>query len=200
MPDQNASSQNMAPEPATQQPAQKVVPPDIPTLSEEFDRAKWTLPPPSILVIGIGAFAVVVAVVFWLARYKPTSNGMIDNVASVELADHASVLAAINVTVHNGGEKPFYVHFAKAQLTTDKGVFNDDAASAVDFERYFQAYPALREHAIAPLQPETKIPVGGELKGTVIVSFPVNEDSFEHRKSLSVIVGPYDQRPVVISK
>jgi hypothetical protein len=49
------------------------------------------------------------------------------------------------------------------------------------------------------LTPEMKIAPGAELKGTVIVSFPVNEDTFNHRKSLSVTVLPYDQRALVIS-
>jgi hypothetical protein len=47
--------------------------------------------------------------------------------------------------------------------------------------------------------PEMKIVPGGEQKGTIIVSFPVNEDTFNKRKSLSVTVEPYDQRPLVIS-
>jgi len=194
MSEQNPPHQNTAQPPP---PAQSA---DIPTLSEEFDRAKWMLPPASILVIAIFALAVVVGLVFWLARYKPTSSGSIDNVSSVELPDHASVLVAINVSVHNGGEKPFYVHFVKAQVITDKGEFSDDAASTVDFERYFQAYPSLREHALPALLAETKIGTGGEQKGTVIVSFPINEDAFEHRKSLSVTVGAYDQRSLVITK
>jgi len=42
---------------------------------------------------------------------------------------------------------------------------------------------------------------GGRTKGTIIVSFPVSKDDFEKRKSLAVIVEPYDQpKPVVITK
>lgn len=174
--------------------------PDIPSLSEEFDRAKWTLPPASMLAIALVAVAIIVAIVVWTNRYKPTSNGTIDDAAAVELGDHNSVLAIVNVTMHNFGEKPFYIHDIKVKVTTDKGEFSDEAASAVDYDRYFQAYPALKQHAIAALVPETKIPTGGEAKGSIVVGFPVNQQTFDQRKSLTVTIGAYDQRPLVITK
>jgi len=173
---------------------------DIPALSEEFDRAKWTLPPASVLAIALVAVAIVVAIVVWTNRYKPTSNGSIDDVAAVELGDKNSVLAIVNVTIHNFGEKPFYIHDIKVKVNTDKGEFSDEAASAVDFDRYFQAYPTLKQHAIQALVPETKIVTGGEAKGSIVVSFPVNQQSFDSRKLLTVTIGAYDQRPLVIAK
>ncbi len=172
---------------------------DIPTLGEEFDRPKWTLPPAQILAIAIVGVAIVVAIVMYLARYKPVSAGSLDDVASVELADHNSVLVAINVTVHNIGQKPLWIHQVTAGVDTDKGKFTDTAASAIDFNRYYQAYPTLKQHALPALMPEMRIAPGGELKGTVIVSFPVNEDTFNKRKSLSVSVEPYDQRALVVT-
>jgi hypothetical protein len=49
--------------------------------------------------------------------------------------------------------------------------------------------------------PETKIRPGNETHGTVIVSFPVNQDDFNKRQSLSVEIQPYDQPlPVVLTK
>ena len=172
---------------------------DIPTLGEEFDRAKWTLPPAQIVAIAIAGVAIVVAIVMYVARYKPVSAGSLDNVASVELADHNSVMAVINVTVRNISQRPLWIHEVTAGVDTDKGKFSDDAASAVDFDRYYQAYPSLKEQALPPLMPEMKIAPGGEQKGTIIVSFPVNEDTFNKRKSLSVTVLPYDQRALVLS-
>jgi hypothetical protein len=91
------------------------------------------------------------------------------------------------------------VHQVTAGVDTDKGKFTDDAASAIDFDRYYQAYPTLKAHALPALMPEMKIMPGGELKGTVIVSFPVNQDTFNKRKSLSVTVEPYDQRALVLT-
>jgi len=190
------------PAPSAQPGAAPPAPPqpyDIPTLGEEFDRPKWTLPPVQVVVIALAGVAIVVAIVMYLARYKPVSAGSLDYVTSVELSDHNSVMAVINVTVRNISQKSLWIHEVTAGVDTDKGKFSDDAASAVDFDRYFQAYPALKEHALPALMPEMKIAPGGELKGTVIVSFPVNEDTFNKRKSLSVTVLPYDQRPLVLT-
>lgn len=172
---------------------------DIPTLGEEFDRPKWTLPPAQIVAIALVGVAIVVAIVMYAARYKPVSAGSVDDVASVELADHNSVLVAINVTVRNIGQKPLWIHELSAGVDTDKGKFTDHAASAVDFDRYFQAYPPLKERALPALMPEMKIAPGGEQKGTIIVSFPVNQDTFNKRKSLSVTVLPYDQRALELT-
>jgi hypothetical protein len=176
-------------------------PPIIPSLGEEFDRAKWTIPPGKILAIAIVIVAVALAVVSFLNRARPVGTGSIDHVASAELGDKASVLVAINVTLRNVTEKPLFIHEIKSTVVTADGkTLSDDAASPVDFPRYFQAYPALAQNAIAPLQVESKIMPGGEIKGTVVVSFPVSEADFEKRKSISVSVSPYDRRPVVLTK
>ena len=172
---------------------------DIPTLGEEFDRPKRTMPPAQIVAIALAAVAIVVAIVMYVARYKPVSAGSLGDVTSVELADHNSVMAAINVTVRNIGQKPLWIHEVTATVDTDKGKFTDTNASAVDFPRYYQAYPSLKEHALPALMPEMKIAPGAQLQGTVIVSFPVNEDTFNKRKSLSVTVLPYDQRPLELT-
>ena len=67
--------------------------------------------------------------------------------------------------------------------------------------RYFQAFPALKQNSQAALMPETKILPGNEAHGTVIVSFPVTQPAFDQRKSISVVVHPYDQPlPVVLTK
>jgi hypothetical protein len=148
----------------------------------------------------LAAAAIFVGVAAFLVRAKPQGRGSIDNVAVAEVPNQHSVLVAINVTVHNSGEKPLWVHDIKATIKTDEGEFSDVAASAVDFDRYFQAFPTLKEHAIAALPPETKIPVGGQAQGMVVVSFPVTQDGFNKRKSLSIVIQPYDQPlPLVLT-
>jgi preprotein translocase subunit Sec61beta len=166
---------------------------------EEYDKAKWTLPPAKIVGIALAIVAVVVAIVVFLQRPVPTSSGSIDDVQVVEPAG-GGVLVAINLTVHNVGQKPFYVHMIHATVKTDKGDFSDDAASAVDYDRYYSAYATLKQNAIPPIKAEDKIRVGGEQKGRIIVSFPTTKDEFDHRKSLTVTVDAYDQRPLVITK
>src|SRR5690242_14905896 len=166
---------------------------------EEYDKAKWTLPPPKIVAIALGIVAVVVAIVVFLQRPVPTSSGSIDDVQAVETSG-GGLLVAINVTLHNVGQKTFYVHLIHASVKTDKGEWSDDAASAVDYDRYYSAYAALKQNAIPAIKQEDKIPVGGEQKGRIMVSFPTTKQDFDARKSLTVTVDAYDQRPLVLTK
>ncbi|HZW80658.1 MAG TPA: hypothetical protein VFF50_09320, partial [Candidatus Deferrimicrobiaceae bacterium] len=104
-------------------------------------------------------------------------------------------------TLHNSGQRPLWVHDIQGKLTTTSGDQNSDAVSAVDFERYYQAFPALKANAQPSLSPEDKLQPGQDIKRTVIVGFPVTLDAFNQRKSVSVIVQPYDQTvPVVLTK
>jgi hypothetical protein len=83
----------------------------------------------------------------------------------------------------------------KAEIAASDKTYSDDAAAAVDFDRYYQALPALKEHAQAPLMLEQKIDAGAQAKGTMIVSFPVTLEAFNNRKSLTVTIWP-DRQPL----
>jgi len=186
------------PEPVSPQPPLAPIPFDI---SAEFGTAKRNLPPAKVVAIALACVLVIVAIYALTHRAQPQGSGAIDNIASAEIPNQNQVMTAINITLHNTGEKPMWIHDIKATLKTDTQEFSDESASAVDFTRYFQAFPALAERALTPITPETKIPVGGAAQGTVIFSFPVNQDGFDKRKSLSVIIQPYDQPlPVVLTK
>ena len=194
-----------APEPQSQpqpQPESQALPPSyaVPfSLGEEMDRAKWTMPPPKIIGLGLLVFAVVAGIVFYVAWPKPVAAGTIDNVAVVSPTNN-QVLVAINVSFSNVlPEKPIWLRSASAQLTKPNGEqLRDTAASFVDFDRYFQAFPQLKEHAIQPLRPDIKLVPGEKTSGMIIVSFPVDQQTFAQRKDLAVILNPYDQRPVTI--
>jgi hypothetical protein len=170
-------------------------------LAEEFGTAERNLPPAKIVAIVLGIAAVLIGIFAFVTRAKPQGNGSVDNIAVAEIPDQHAVMVAVNITLHNSGEKSLWVHDIKAKVTTDGGEFTDEAASAVDFDRYFQAFPVLKERALPAIPPETKIPPGGQAQGTVVVSFPITKDDFDKRKSLSVAIQPYDQPlPVVLTK
>ena len=170
-------------------------------IAEEFGTAKRNLPPAKIVAIVLAAAAIFVGVFAFLERAKPQGGGSVDNIAVAEIHDQHAVMVAVNITLRNSGEKPLWIHDIKAKIATDSGELTDEAASAVDFDRYFQAFPVLKEHALAALPPETKIPPGGQAQGTIVVSFPVTQEGFDKRKSLSVAIQPYDQPlPVVLTR
>ncbi len=181
-----------------------VEPPPVPIpfdIAEEFGTAKKNLPPAKIIVIGVVVLAIAAAIVALIQRPRTTGAGKIDNIVSVEIPNQKSVMVAVNVSFQNNGEKAFWIHNMEATLQTDSGSLKDNAASAADFDRYFQAFPALKEHALRPLKLEDKIAPGGSTKGTIIVSFPVTQEDFNKAKSLQVSIWAYDQAvPLVLSK
>jgi hypothetical protein len=210
MPDDNPPVPSTSPEPP--QPGTSAAPSGPPPvtqpapgdhttihIADEFGTAKRNLPPVRIVGIGL-ALVLVVGIIIALMQSRPTSHGSIDDITAVELAGQNSTMVSLNVTLQNGGEKPLWINAIKATIKTDSGEFSDDAASPVDFSRYYQAFPALKEHAIAPLAVESKIAPGAELKGTILVDFPVTQDQFNKRKELMVTIQPYDQRAVVLKK
>ncbi|MGA9390550.1 MAG: hypothetical protein WBV69_08905, partial [Candidatus Sulfotelmatobacter sp.] len=143
----------------------------------------------------------VTGVIAFVQRAKPQGAGSLDNVAAVEIPQQNASLVALTFTLQNSGKKPLWVHNIEGKVVTSSGEQTADAVSAVDFDRYYQAFPALKVNVQPALSPEDKLQPGQEIKRTVIVSFPVTLDAFNQRKSVSVIVQPYDQPvPVTLTK
>jgi len=188
------------PVPAPPQPP----PPPGPTtdfhIGDEFGTARRNLPPAGIVLICIAAVAVIVGIFAFTERPKPQGAGSIDLVAAADVPGQNMILAAITMTLRNTAQRPLWIHTLKAQLTTaDDKTFEDEAASAVDLDRYFQAFPALKEGSEPPLSPETKLLAGTERRGVIIVGFKVTKEAFDQRKSLIVTIQPYDQPlPIVL--
>ena len=146
------------------------------------------------------AIVIVVGIVAYLLRPQPKATGTIDEAFAVALPGD-NVLATAKVQFQNTGGKPLWIRNIKGKLVTaDSKEYQDEAASAVDFDRYFQGYPDLRDHSLQPLKVETMLRPGERTRGSVILGFPVTLDTFNRRKSLSVIIEPYDQAPITLTK
>jgi hypothetical protein len=178
------------------------LPPGTPFhIGEEFGTAKKNLPPVRIVLIGAAIMAVIAGVVSFVQRPQSAATGSIDDVVSVEVPNQNLTMAAINVSFQNNGTKPYLIRTIKVDVDTSSGSFTDDAASPIDFDRYFQAFPILKQHALAPLEREAKIDPGGRAQGTIIVAFPITPGAFASRKSLKVTIQPYYQPvPLVLTK
>ncbi len=169
-------------------------------ITEEFDSPRRTLPPVVPMVIALVVVAVFVVGIAYIFRAKPLAQGQIDNVFISQKEGQPNSMLAIQVSLKAVGAKPLYIKAITAELTMPNDSYTDDAASASDFDRYFQAYPDLKDHAMKPLAVETKIPPGSQESGTVIVTFPVDPAEFDTRKSLTVTVQPYDQKAIVLKE
>ena len=204
MPDQT-------PNPAPASPATPSTPADVTTpspqrgptinIADEFGTAKRNLPPVKPLVLTTVGILIIVGVVAFFQRAKPQGAGSLDNVAAVEIPSQNASLVALTFTLRNSGEKSLWVHDIQGKLLTSSGELTSEAVSAVDFDRYYQAFPALKAGVQPALAPEDKLQPGQETKRTVIVTFPVTLDAFNQRRSVSVAIQPYDQPvPVTLTK
>jgi hypothetical protein len=170
-------------------------------IGEEYGTAKKNLPPAKIVLIAIGVVLVVVLIASFVKRAKPQAAGSLDNVAAVEIPDQGSSMVALTFTMRNPGDKVIYVRSLEGKIQSPAGESTAEAVSAVDFDRYFQAFPALKVGAQPALPPETKIQPGETVARTIIVAFPVTLDVFNQRKSTSVVIWLYNETvPVTLTK
>ena len=167
-------------------------------ITEEFDSAKRTLPPFAPVAIALVVVAIVVGVIAFVFRAKPVAQGGIEAVYVSQPANMTNSMVLLQVTLRNVGDKTLYIKTITANLKTDQGDLSDDAAAPSDYDRYFMAYPDLKEHSAEALRVEMKIAPGAEQKGAVLVSFPVTKQQFDARKDLNVTIEPYDQTPIVL--
>jgi hypothetical protein len=170
-------------------------------IAEEFGTAKRNLPPIKILLLTLAGVLLIAGVVSFLQRAKPQASGSLDNVVAVAIPGQTACMVALTFTLHNSPDKPLWVNTIHGKLATPSGELAGDAVSAVDFDRYFGAFPALKVNSQPALAPEDKLQPGQEIKRTVIVSFPVTLDAFNQHKSISLVIQPYDQPlPITFSK
>jgi len=201
MPDPTSADPSRPSPPAstTNQPAAEPGP--TINIGEEYGTAKKNLPPARIVLAAVVGVLVLVLIVSFLKRAKPQAAGSLDHIAAVEIPGQGSTMVALTFTLTNTSEKILYVHTLEGKIRTATGDSTAEAVSAIDFDRYFQAFPSLKDGVQLALTPETKIHPGERVTRTIIVAFPVTLDAFNQRQTTSVIVWPYDQQvPVVMTK
>ena len=168
-------------------------------ITEEFDRAKWTMPAAVPIMIAVALVAITVSLIVFVNRAKPSASGTITKVAAADQTD--SVMVAIQIKFDNVTENRLWIKSIKAELETADGQkLADDAAPAADVDRYLKAFPVLAEGRAEPLKEEMKIPPKGSLAGMIVVSFPVSKAVFDARKSLSVQMAFYDHPGMVLKQ
>ena len=167
-------------------------------MTEEMDSARWTLPPLVPLLIAATAVALLAGGYYWLGKGEIASSGSIREVVAAEQPDKASVLVLVRVLVENKAEKPLWVRAMRVSLKTSQGEWTDEAASAVDHDRYFQAYPELAARRGPPLRVEERIPATSNQEGVLLVTFPVTKQAFDQRQSLTVTIEAYDRGLLVL--
>src|SRR5262249_42249564 len=161
-------------------------------MSEELDRAKWTLPPVVPVLIAAALVAVVVGVLGVTMHSKPVAAGTIVKVVTAD--QEGNTMVGVQVKVENKIEKLLWIKDISSELeTADGNKYPDHAAPSMDSARYLQAFPALRAVKSDPLSEELKIPAGSSYTGYNVFSYPVRQAAFDARKALTIRIQMYDQ-------
>lgn len=169
-------------------------------MTEEFDSFKHTMPSAGPVIIGMVLLAVAIGAAAYFLRPTPVASGTIDQAFAVNVPGQDLTLATVQLSLTNISKKPLFLKNVKITIRTSKGEFSDDFGSVSDFDRYFQAFPELRQHSIAGLTRETRIAPGGQVSGSAVVSFPVSKELFDDRQGMTATVSFYDRRPIEIKR
>lgn len=169
-------------------------------IGEEYGTARKNLPPVWIVVICVAVVAAIAAIYSGTHRAHQPSRGSIDDVVAVPMPGQQMIMAAINVSLQNNGENPIWIKSIQVDADVNGNKLTDEASPAVDVQRYFQAMPDLKQHALDILTPEKRINPGTQMTGTIVVSFATTPEAFAARKSLTVTIMPYNELPIVLSK
>jgi hypothetical protein len=169
-------------------------------IGEEYGTARKNLPPAGIVAICVAVVVIIAGVYSLSHRAHPLSSGTVDDVVAVPIPGQDQVMVAVNVSIQNNETNPAWIKTIQVSADVNGTKVSDDAAPAVDDQRYFQAIPELKVHALEPLTTETKINPESKVSGTIVVSFPVKAEDFAARKSLTVTITPYNELPIVMTK
>ena len=169
-------------------------------IGEEYGTARKNLPPAGILAVCVAVVVIIAGIYAATHRAHALSSGTVDDVVSVPVAGQEMVMVAINVSVQNNEDNPTVIRAIQASADVNGKKVEDEASPAVDAQRYFQAMPDLKQHALQLLSTQTRIQPRSKTSGTIVVSFPVSAEAFAARKSLTVTIAPYDELPIVMTK
>lgn len=98
------------------------------------------------------------------------------------------VLVFASIRVRNQSKDPIILKDMLANATFDDGVHSSYAASAIDYDRIFIAYPELKGLHGKTLVRETVIPAGQVLDGMIVSSFHVSQAQWAARKDLNFTI------------
>ena len=166
-------------------------------MTEEMDRAKWTLPPVVPILIAVVAVGIAIAVVAFTNRQTPTASGSVTKVLSSD--QDSNVLVAVHLNFRNEQEKKLWIREITSEVEASDGKkYTDTAAPGVDVDRYLKGAPELAEGRIEPLKAEMTIAPHASQAGMVVFAYPITKTVFDGRKSFTVRVDFYDHAPMIL--
>ncbi len=125
----------------------------------------------------------------WAHPMHTETSGFDANGAPMPKESFDQVLVFTHVRLHNQSKQPIFLHQILTNINTASGVDSSYAASTVDYERVFQAYPTLDQWHAAAISPSTTINPGQTVEGTFVSSFRMPKADWEAQKGLDFTFG-----------
>jgi hypothetical protein len=89
------------------------------------------------------------------------------------------------VKIHNESKQPLFLHNILTNATLSDAIHSSYAATPVDYERVFQAYPKMPVPHGKPMPNEATIDPGQTLEGTIVSTFRVTKQEWDAHKDLN---------------
>lgn len=113
------------------------------------------------------------------------SSGLDANGEAMPKEDFDQVLVFSHVKLHNRSKIPLFLLRIMTNITLDDGVHTSYAASAMEYERLFAAYPELASLHGKPFSLQASVQPGQTLEGDFVSSFRMTRQQWDARKSLN---------------
>ena len=155
-------------------------------------------------VIAVAVVSIAIALYMILGQKPPAATGEASQVVAHMMHRETSgfdasgavmpkeefdqVLVFAHLKLHNQSKNPLFLHQILANVTLDDGIHSSYAATPVDYERLFAAYPDLTPLHGKPLAFDATIPSGQDVEGDIVASFRMTKAEFEARKGLDFSV------------
>lgn len=110
------------------------------------------------------------------------------------------LLVFAHIRLHNPNSAPITIVDDWAVVTLPDGETRRSiAASQVDFDKVFQAYPQLAPVRMDPLRRDLRIEPGQSVDGLVVFSYPISQEDWNKRKSMQVTISFNGAKDVILN-
>jgi len=124
-------------------------------------------------------------VAIWAHPQHTETSGLDANGAPMAKESFDQILVFTEVKLHNQSKEPLFLEGALTNATLADGIHSSYAASQVDYERVFLAYPGLTVPHGTPLSTSLELAPGQTVDGTFVSSFKLTKEEWDARKSVN---------------
>ena len=138
-------------------------------------------------------------VAVWAHPQHTETSGLDANGAPMPKETFDQVLVFTEVKLHNQSKQPLFLLNVLTNATLADGIHSSYAASQVDYERVFLAYPGIPVPHNTPLSLTLELDPGQTVDGTFVSSFRQTKEEWDARKDLNFTLNFRYQPGLVIT-